>query len=278
MKRLVVNGILCFIAAASAVVPPRLSAGTIAYASGRRRFRISAGGFVSVSLAATVWTGLASSAAAATDATIDRLDVWTLDGYTVNHVASAQDLMVLEWPDVYHLSDGSTWTSGAGSYGHGTTGLTSETVTGRTISYALALAPGDTYLMNYTDYDNGDHSSQGELAPAGPMTLVATIGSKTAVMNGYAEIVSDTMTWYGEPRFNYYSAPVGDAVPFTLTYTLQGSPTWGPGIFATNFSYNMNGTIDFAHPAPEPNTLILLAAGALGLLGYAWRKRRRDAA
>ena len=207
-------------------------------------------------------------------ATIDRLDVWTLDGYSVSHSASASDFMVLEWPHVYYLNDGTSWQSGAGGYGYGTVGLTSQTVTGGTVSYMLALAAGDSYLMNYTDYDSGDHSSQGEIAPFGSMVLTAPIGSKTATMNGYAEIVSDTMTWYGEPRFNYYSAPVGDAVPFTLTYTLLGS-TWQPGIFNTNFNYNMQGTIDFTHPVPEPSTLALLAAGALGLCGYGWRWRRR---
>ncbi len=32
-----------------------------------------------------------------------------------------------------------------------------------------------------------------------------------------------------------------------------------------------------AQVVPEPSTLVLLAAGALGFLCYAWRKRRRDA-
>jgi hypothetical protein len=30
-------------------------------------------------------------------------------------------------------------------------------------------------------------------------------------------------------------------------------------------------------PVPEPSTLVLLAIGAIGLLGYAWRRRKQTA-
>ena len=58
--------------------------------------------------------------------------------------------------------------------------------------------------------------------------------------------------------------------------TLSGSTLYGTTFQGgsdndgTVFSLNLN-------PTPEPSTLVLLAAGALGVLGYAWRKRRRDA-
>jgi hypothetical protein len=209
--------------------------------------------------------------------TIDRMTVSTFGGYAAGHSASAQDLVVLGEPQTYYLSDATTWASGAGGFSNDTAGVAGQTITGGTISYALDLAPGETDLMNYTDYDGGSHSSSGILAPDGPLVLVATIGSKTAVLNGYAQIVSDTPANYQPPRFVYYNAPVGDAVPFTVTYTLQGTPTWGSGIFATDFSYTVQGTIDFTHPLPEPSAIAMLGVGAIGLAAYALRRRKHAA-
>jgi hypothetical protein len=239
----------------------------------QRRKQMTAQQFLKLAVATILAATISCVASAVVTATtVNQLDVRTLGGYAVSHSPSARDFVVLEWPHIYHLSDGTSWLSGAGTYGYGTVGLINETVTAGIINYALELAPGQTYLMHYTDYDSGDHSSQGELAPYGPMVLTTPIGSQTAVMNGYAKVVSNSATWYGEPRFNFYSAQVGDAVPFTLTYSLLGS-TWQPGIFDTGFTYNMTGTLDFTRPIPEPSSFGLLGITALALVGLALFRR-----
>jgi hypothetical protein len=47
--------------------------------------------------------------------------------------------------------------------------------------------------------------------------------------------------------------------------------TWGTGVHADSFTINIGGLIS----VPEPSSLVLLATGAVGLLGYgAWRRAR----
>ena len=64
-------------------------------------------------------------------------------------------------------------------------------------------------------------------------------------------------------------------LPIDGTYT---SPVSGQ---AVNFDglFDMNGYLTFvgveAAPVPEPGTLVLLAFGALGLLGFGWRRLRK---
>jgi hypothetical protein len=47
------------------------------------------------------------------------------------------------------------------------------------------------------------------------------------------------------------------------TATVDRSPAY----FGPNFT--------LASPVPEPSTITLFAVGALGLFGYAWRRRKR---
>ena len=51
--------------------------------------------------------------------------------------------------------------------------------------------------------------------------------------------------------------------------------TWGTGAHADSFTLQIGPA---ATAAPEPATLTQLATGALGLLGYGWRRRRLAAA
>jgi hypothetical protein len=51
--------------------------------------------------------------------------------------------------------------------------------------------------------------------------------------------------------------------------------TWGTGAHADSFTLQIGPA---ATAAPEPASLTLAATGALGLLGYGWRKRRQSVA
>ena len=59
-------------------------------------------------------------------------------------------------------------------------------------------------------------------------------GSNQAVMSGYVRIVNNDETWYGEPRFNFLSAPVGAAVYFEQLMTLIDA-TFTPDLFQRGF-------------------------------------------
>jgi outer membrane protein assembly factor BamB len=80
------------------------------------------------------------------------------------------------------------------------------------------------------------------------------------VLRGEARVVSNDPTWYGEPRFNYFSAVVGSVVPFEVVYTIQEA-TWQPDTFTKSFSYFGAGSVDFAHPVSTPRPVELTIAG-----------------
>ena len=196
-------------------------------------------------------------AASATTApvTIDRMTT----EFSYGSHSAAGPITLVGSADVYHLSDGSQWSSGAGSYYTYGAKLDHVEVSGTTIRYVLA-APDNGLIYQQTDFDSGDHSAQGQLAPAGTLVLMAETGSTTAVLRGNALLVSNDATWYGEPRFNYYSAIVGSVVPFEMTYTLQGS-VWSSDIFDKAFNYSVAGFVDFEHPVSTPRAVELSISG-----------------
>jgi hypothetical protein len=198
--------------------------------------------------------GVFSSAVAA-PVTIDRMTTRV----TFGSYAPGGTLTLLGSADVYHLSDATSWTSGAGSYVAHWSQLVGVEVDGATIRYVLS-PPEVGLLYEQTDYDSGDHSSQGKLGAAGPLVIEAQAGSTTAVLHGEALVVSNDATWYGEPRFNYFSAIVGSVVPFELTYTISGD-TWQADTFTRPFTYTSAGSVDFVHPVSTPRAVELSISG-----------------
>jgi len=199
-------------------------------------------------------------AAPATDVkTIDRMT--TSIGYSDGHPAGGS-IELFGAAVTYTLDDGSSWASGAGSYSSKRSYLDHVEVDGSTVRYVL-FPPADGKTYEQTDYDSGNHSAQGALGTPASLVLTATIGSTTAVLTGSVPILSNDPTWYGEPRFNYYSTIPGANVPYELDYVLVGGATWQPDSFTRAFSYTCTGWVDFAHPTSVPrlSTLHILGSG-----------------
>jgi len=84
------------------------------------------------------------------------------------------------------------------------------------------------------------------------------------------------MVW-GQGDFNYDGAVDSTDLTKVLANYLQGPID--PVITATSYGRLDAQAIQMLTAAgltvvPEPGTLVLLAAGLLGLLAYAWRKRK----
>jgi hypothetical protein len=133
-------------------------------------------------------------------------------------------------------------------------------------------APKAGFLLMH-DIQGTKYCSHGDLVPAGPLVLDAIIGSKIATMHGFVKITLNSELPGKGREFNYFSATVGQIVPWEATYTLT-SGTWKSEIFDTNFNYRISGGIDFAHPVPEPSTIALFGMGGIGIIAFTWRRRK----
>lgn len=195
-------------------------------------------------------------------ATIDRMNTATFGGYSQSFMAGSE-FMVFGQASNYELNDGTTWTSGAGWHPTTYSTLSGVTTNGASVTYTFNT-PASGLLFQNTDYDSGDHSAQGELGAPASLTIVAPLGGTTGVMSGYTKIVSNTETWYGQPKFNYYSAPVGSYVYFEQRFSLTDT-TFTADLFNRNFNYNEEGFVDFTHTqsVPEPSTAVLSLLGLL---------------
>ena len=189
-------------------------------------------------------------------ATIDRMTTKTYH----SPYSTIGTLTLVESADVYYLSNGTQWSSGAGMGRLHSSQVSSVDVFGPTVRYVLS-PPATGLIYEQIDGNAGDHSSQGTLGPSGPLVLEAQIGSTTAVLRGNALVVSNNLTFYGEPRFNYFTALVGSVVPFEMVYTITGGATWQADTFTKSLACTGSGFVDFAHPVSAPRPVALEVLG-----------------
>ena len=189
---------------------------------------------------------LALSPWAVQAATIDKMLVAPFGQYDQSYSAGGS-FMVFPQALSYQLSDGSRWSSGAGWHPDTQAALASVSEVDGVLTFRF-VRPADGILFQNTDYDSGDHSAQGVLGAPKVIELVAKVGSTHGTLKGRTLIVSNDETWYGQPRFNFYSAAVGQKVPFKLTVTLLGGQTFHAGLFDGSFGYRIAGQVDFTRP------------------------------
>lgn len=182
---------------------------------------------------------LFAAAVAAQAATIDKMFTAS---YTLQHYPGYA-FVLFSQADHYLLSDGSSWEAGAGTHPVTYAMLKSVESDGQRVRYTFET-PDYGLLFRNTDYDSGDHSAQGQLGAPNRLVLVAKLGSTQGKLTGYTKIVSNDETWYGQPRFNFYSAAVGERVYFRQDFTLQAT-TFTPELFDSTFSYHITGVVDF---------------------------------
>lgn len=130
---------------------------------------------------------------------------------------------------------------------------------------SLALVEGQTYQLSFLGKLLADDGV------ASDAIVNAVVGIDTPGAGSYAITPTLTATWQ---QYNItFTATAADAnQPYTVAFlNSYGKMTGQPG--ATGMS---TMGIDNVHLSaiPEPATIVLFGTGLLGLLAYAWRKRK----
>ena len=201
--------------------------------------------------------------------TIDRMTTYTSDIYSPG---GRFDLVGFN--GVYYVSDGTTWNSGAGTFALSSFALDSVRMQGTTIVFEMKNLDDNDVLIDYTDYDSGDHSSKAEIRTFGPMQIVAEMGTSDATLNGLALIHSNPLSNYSPPEYKYLTSPVGSIVPLAVHYRLPGD-TWNSNIFSRTFSYQTTGEFFFSEfrSVPEPSSCRMLVVASTVLMSAISRYR-----
>ena len=133
-----------------------------------------------------------------------------------------------------------------------------------------------TVVVNVT-FDGANQTTGGYTGTNHTVSLVwLTSGAVSTQEDSYGSVAGLMYTFIGASStppgstHNYTSGTLTVAAGDTLDFVVQGT-----SLTATSGETRLGaaGSIVFT-PAPEPSTLALLTAGLIGLLCYAWRKRK----
>jgi hypothetical protein len=183
----------------------------------------------------------------------------------------------------YNMSGGTLSVAGTVAVGNGTTGSGKFKVDGigSTITWSGASATfGANSTLAYKAGANGvssivlSNTSTGTLninAAAQlsfDLSAMSTAANDILLVDNYgADLISGKFATYDEGAT---VKTFGDGSYYTLTYAYDAATMLGTGHDVAA----ANDMALIAHAVPEPGTLALLAAGLIGLMAYAWRKRK----
>jgi hypothetical protein len=165
-----------------------------------------------------------------------------------------------------------TWTiptdaSGLALNASGTVAYTTSTAATNNL-YAVDLATGATTALA-TLIDSSDRCS----IDVNPATGDLYVASRTTnIIQKYASngtLVNQWNTWSGPGSAATYSAAAATSVGYR---GIAFDPLTN-NIYATSIAGVPNVGV-FNESVPEPGTIVLLLTGLIGLLAYAWRKRK----
>jgi hypothetical protein len=92
--------------------------------------------------------------------------------------------------------------------------------------------------------------------------------------NHMGRILADdgtTLTTFDSTKWDIFQATQVNGTVYALAYDSAASNEPGEYLSDAHTVYLLTSAV------PEPSTLVLLGIGAIGLLGYAWRRRKRTA-
>lgn len=218
-----------------------------------------------------------SKAATTTLPTIDLIGITTRSaGSPHTYTPGGAFLLLVEETESVHLSTGEVGMFGAGGSSGSTATFATTVVSGAQLQFSLNPISGGKF------YERSSFSSPlpfvrtgFRLDLQGPLTLVAQTGSFTALLSGTLLVARNGLQApFAGTDAALLGAGVGDRIPFSVTYTRQGTP-WSATSFASPFSYTMNAQLVTA-AVPEPGTAAGLMIG-LAFGGLARRRRVRSA-
>jgi hypothetical protein len=159
-----------------------------------------------------------------------------------------------------------------------------------TAQYATQATTGDhiraSFMAYFPSYDTyAVMKWRGNTGPGDMQRAGARAGANGVVedLNGAATALTYALNQWQEWSFDYvigagtYTMSVGGVSSGPISNSTRGGPgnlanlgIWNGGEAYSQFYIDGIGTI----PAPEPSTLISLLTGMVGLLCYAWRRRK----
>ena len=114
----------------------------------------------------------------------------------------------------------------------------------------------------YTNFTNCDIGSS-DPTPAG------TWSAPGAIPTGYGFNNTLLAAFFVTPSTQVATFFTDDGNPWNVN-----NSTGGYGQFQLTYGGGRTSYVEIALPTPEPTTVVLLASGLVGLLAYAWKKRR----